>query len=327
MRRIFRPLWLLALGAAALLAYAWYHRPGLDEYQARLVPAIASSKAGTLTATWLGVTALLLRDGEHAILIDPFFSRPPGLLNMLLDRMIEPDERLIRAWLQRLGVARLDAVLVSHSHFDHAMDAGVVARLCNARLLGSESTLNIGRGAGVDASRPTRVQPGKVYELGPMRVQFIESAHAGATGGAPTGDIEEVLKTPAHYLDYKLGGTYSILVEHAQGRLLHHGSAGFVPGALAGHRADVVFLGVALIDELEPYLAETVDAVGATRVIPTHWDDFTRPLDQALVPFPVAVRLDRFFADMRRLRPALRVQTLQAGRPVSLFTATSASAD
>ena len=102
----------------------------------------------------------------------------------------------------------------------------------------------------------------------------------------------------------------AIVIEHPQGRILHHGSAGFVPGALDGQRADVVFLGIAMIGDLEPYLRETVDAVGASRVIPVHWDNFTLPLDKPLEPFPFVVRLDDFFANMRRLRPAIQVQTL-----------------
>jgi L-ascorbate metabolism protein UlaG (beta-lactamase superfamily) len=68
-------------------------------------------------------------------------------------------------------------------------------------------------------------------------------------------------------------------------------TAGFVEGALRGHKADVVFLGIGALgkqgeDYRQAYWHETVHAVGAPRVIPIHWDDFTRPLDQPLVPLP-----------------------------------------
>ena len=36
----------------------------------------------------------------------------------------------------------------------------------------------------------------------------------------------------------------------------------------------------------DAYYREIVDAVGATRVIPIHWDDFTYPLDQPLRASP-----------------------------------------
>jgi L-ascorbate metabolism protein UlaG (beta-lactamase superfamily) len=318
MRSIVRLLVVAVLVLGVVLVAFWYERPGLGEYHEHLIPRTADMHPRALRATWLGVTALLLDDGEHAVMIDPFFTRPPGLLAMAFNRSITPDEALIRQWLERLKVEKLDAVLVSHSHFDHAMDAGVVARLTGARLIGSESTLNIGRGAGLDDKRLVAASR-ETLAFGDFRVTFVESAHAGATGGKPLGEITAPLVPPAHYLDYKLGGTYSILVAHPQGKILHHGSAGFVPGALEGQRADVAFLGVALIDQLDPYLRETVDAVGASRVVPVHWDDFTQPLHDGLVPIPFLVNLRDFFADMRQLRPSLQVQTMLPERTVLLF--------
>ncbi|MDP3859683.1 MAG: MBL fold metallo-hydrolase [Stagnimonas sp.] len=309
---------LLVLAAAVAVIQCW--RPGLADYAAHRYPD-SPIPPGALTATWFGVTAVLLRDGQHAVMADPFFSRPPGMLNALLNRRIEPDEARISAWLQRAGVEHLDAVLVSHSHYDHAMDAGAVARLTGATLLGSESSLNIGRGAGLPESQLRRVEPGARYPFGSFGVRFIESAHAGATGGRPTGEIDAPLVPPARYLDYRLGGTYSIVVEHPQGRVLLHGSAGFRPGMLRGERADLVFLGVAAVDDLETYLRETVGTVGARRVIPTHWDDFWRPLEQPLRPLPLS-RLDHILAGLRA-HPELRVQTLEPGQTVALFQASS----
>lgn len=312
---------IIALVALSVIFIAaWFERPGLREYHQTLIPRQSSPPhPATLRANWLGVSALLLRDERGAVLIDPFFSRPEGIIRMALNREIQPDEALINQWLLRVGITTLDAVLVTHSHFDHAMDAGVVARLTGARLIGSESTLNIGRGAGLTEDRLVKIESADPITLGNFAVRFVETAHAGATGGKPTGTIDAPLHPPAPYLDYKLGGTYSLLIEHPQGRILHHGSAGYIPGALDGYRADVAFLGVALIDEMESYLRETVDAVGAGRVIPIHWDDFTKPLAQPLVPMPFVVQLDNFFSDMRRLRPAIQVQTMLPDDTVVLF--------
>jgi L-ascorbate metabolism protein UlaG (beta-lactamase superfamily) len=308
----------LVLLAAGALALVWFVRPGLDRYVAH--EYLAPPHEGQVTATWFGTTAVLLQDGAHALFVDPYFTRPPGVLPILRNASIAPDETLITAWLTRAGVTKLDAVLVSHSHWDHAMDAPAVARLTGARLLGSASTANIGRGGGLAEDRIQVIRPGAPVSLGSFKVTFIESRHAGATGGTPTGDIVQPLKPPVPYMEYRQGGTYSVLVEHAQGAVLLHGSAGFVPGALAGHRADIVFLGVALLPDLEAYVANVVDAVGATRLIPTHWDDFTRPLDEPLVPLPLPmVNLPGFFDGMARVRPRIKVQTVEAGKTVRLF--------
>ena len=74
---------------------------------------------------------------------------------------------------------------------------------------------------------------------------------------------------------------------------LVQGSAGYVRGALTGVRADVAYLGVGQLgvqpeSYIREYWAETVTAVGARRVVLTHWDDFFRPLDRPLRPLPYA---------------------------------------
>lgn len=308
----------LILVGAASLAVKYFHRPGLEEYATHRLPSVPSTPAPALTATWFGTTAVLLSDGDSALFVDPFLTRPEGWLKMLSNRPIAPDEEKIARTLSKTPFGKLEAVLISHSHHDHAMDAGVVARRTKAVLVGSESTLNIGRGSEVPEPHLRRAHAGEPMRFGPYTVTFFDSRHAGATGGAPTGDIDEPLKTPARYLDYKQGGTYSILIEHALGALLVHGSAGFVPGALKGRRADVVMLGVAFAEDYDAYLRELVDQTGATRVVPLHWDDFTRSADKPLIPNLIGVDLPQFFNEMRQ-RPHLQVQTLEYGQTAVLF--------
>lgn len=309
---------LVLLGAAIFVALKFSDRPGLLQVEAHRYSSPAAG-ARSLHATWFGTTALLLSDGEHSLFVDPFFTRPAGWLPLITNGRIAPDEPLIERSLRNAGVRKLDAVLVSHSHYDHAMDAAVVARLTGATLVGSASTANIGRGGGVPESHIWTVENFDPLVFGPFTVHFIPSRHAGATGGRPTGEIGEPLVPPARYLDYRQGGTYSLLIEHPLGTVLMHGSAGFIPGILKNYNADVVFLGVALIDDLPVYLQEVVNVVKARRVIPVHWDDFTRPLSEPLLPSPIGVDLPAFFGGMEALEPRLQVLTLEPGKPVVLF--------
>lgn len=275
-------------------------------------------RQGELQISWWGVSAILISDGVSKIFVDPFFTRPEGLLPMLGNRLIPPDPQAIQSGLAAAGAEQLSAVLVSHSHFDHAMDAGIVANMTGAVLMGSESTLNIGRGAGVAPLALKLAEPGVAQEFGSFRITFIPSRHAGATGGRPTGDISEPLIPPARYMDYRLGSAWSILIEHPAGRILHHASAGWHEGVLDRFEADTVLLGVSLVDDMESYLQQVVDAVGAKRVIPVHWDDFTRPLSENIRPMPKVVDLSAVFTELPQRRPDLELRTLPVGRRVRL---------
>jgi L-ascorbate metabolism protein UlaG (beta-lactamase superfamily) len=118
------------------------------------------------------------------------------------------------------------------------------------------------------------------------------------------GEITQPLVPPARAMDYLEGGSYSVLVAHAAGRLLVQGSAGWIDGALDGRRADVVLLGVGGLGSRddayrEQYWRAVVTPVAPRCVIPIHWDDFTLPLDRPLVPAPRLI--DDFDAVMKFL--------------------------
>lgn len=318
---------LLALALLVPLLAVWWQWPrDAGPYAELALPTAPQARAaeaapppgGRLRLSWWGVSAVLVEDGRNAIFIDPFFSRPEGLLPLLSNRPIAPNRARVQAGLAAAGVDTLDLVLVSHAHYDHSMDAGLVAQLSGATLAGDRSTLNVGRGAGLPAAQLRLIEPGDVLQVGDFRLTFVASAHAGATGGRPLGSIDSPLQPPARYSAYKRGQVWSVLIEHPEGRLLHHGSAGYVPGALAPYRADVALLGAALVEDWPRYLAQTAQAVGAHTVLPLHWDDFLRPLDEPLRPMPLAVDLAAMYAHFRSSPAAPALHTLPLGRKVAL---------
>ncbi|HET6166398.1 MAG TPA: MBL fold metallo-hydrolase [Marmoricola sp.] len=252
-------------------------RPDIDRYADRF--DVPGAGAG-LSVTFLGVSTLLLDDGQSAILTDGFFSRP-AMAKVLLGR-IAPDPTWIRACLHRAGIDRLAAVLPVHSHFDHALDSAAVAERTGARLVGGESTANIGRGHGLPDDTIVVATPGEPMTFGTCVITLIESEHCPPDRFP--GTIDEPLVPPARTSAYKCGEAWSILVEHRSGRTaLIQGSAGHLEGALAGRRAEVAYLGVGQLglrpeDYIETYWNETVRTVGARRAVLIHWDDFFRPL-------------------------------------------------
>jgi L-ascorbate metabolism protein UlaG (beta-lactamase superfamily) len=262
-------------------------RPDLGRYADRFdVPAAQ----GELAVTFLGVSTLLFDDGEAAVLTDGFFSRP-SLAKVGL-QTIAPDPDRIDAALSRTGVRRLAAVMPVHTHFDHALDSAVVAERTGAVLVGGESAAHIGRGQGLPDEQLRVVASGTSLALGDFTVTWVGSEHCPPD--RYPGLITQPVVPPARASAYRCGEAWSLLVEHVSGRAaLVQGSAGYVPGALAGRRADVAYLGVGQLglqdeDYRRAFWAETVQAVGATRVVLIHWDDFFRPLDVPLRALPYA---------------------------------------
>jgi len=263
-------------------------RPDIDRYAGQFDVPVAD--AGELSVTFLGVSTLLLDDGQSAILTDGYFSRPP--LARVALRRIAPDAQAIDACLRRAGIDRLEAVLPVHSHFDHALDSAAVAERTGALLVGGESTANIGRGHGLPAARIVVAVPREPVTFGAWTVTLIESHHCPPD--RYPGTITAPLRPPARAAAYRCGEAWSILVAHTSGRTaLVQGSAGYVGGALAGRAADVAYLGVGQLglqgaDYITAYWQETVGAVGARRAVLTHWDDFFRSLHQPLRALPYA---------------------------------------
>ena len=265
-------------------------RPDLGRYASHF-DAPAATASSPLTVTWAGVTTLLIDDGTSAVLTDGFFSRP-GLLAVGAGRLT-PSLPRIDGSLARLGVDRLDAVLPVHTHFDHVMDSAVVARRTGAPMVGGGSAANVGRGGGLSDDRLIVVTPGEPLTLGAFDITLVVGHHCPPDRFP--GKITSPVVPPVRASAYRCGEAWSTLIRHrpSDRRLLVVGSAGFMTGALRGHRADVVYLGVAQLGlQSEHYIidywTETVRTVGARRVVLVHWDDFFRPLHAPLRALPYA---------------------------------------
>ena len=239
-----------------------------------------------LRTAFAGVSNVLVTDGTSAVLVDGFFSRP-SLVRMAT--RVAPDRGRIDDALRRLGVTKLDAVLVAHSHVDHVLDAPVVAELTGATLAGSPSTRKVQEGYGLAAEPFEELVPGKPVEFGAFTVTPVDAVHSH--GDRVPGEITEPVRVPAKAKAFKTGRCYSFHIAHAAGSVQVHASANFVPGALACHSADVVYLGIGAAGKQteqwrERYWRETVGALGPRKVRPIHWDAFWRPLSKPLKLLP-----------------------------------------
>lgn len=238
---------------------------------------------------YFGVASTLITDGETSIMIDGFFSRPK--ISTYLS--VQPKVKLITSALKQASIKSLDAVLVVHSHFDHAMDSPEVAKQTGAKVYGSASTANISRGWGLAEEKIVEVKSKQAIPIGDFSITFIKNNHYPFPFGLSRfllgKKIKEPLVPPTFVGNYEEGGSYSILIEHKLGTILVHGSAGFIANQLNDYKADVVLLGVGGLaakaeQYKEDYLNNIVITLGAKTVIPIHWDKMDAPFGAPLIP-------------------------------------------
>jgi len=238
-----------------------------------------------LAAHYFGATTLVFRDGRNAVMVDALLSRP-SMRQVLFDKL-STDGPAVEATLRRAGIDHLDLLLISHSHYDHVLDAAAIAARTGASIAGSSSTREVALGSGFPAARISTVKGGEQLQAGNFKVTVFKSLHS--RGDKVPGAITQPLHPPASASAYREGGTYAFLIEHRSLRILVHASSNVVPGMYKGVHADVIFLATGGLS-LQPaeftanYWAETVEATGAKLVIPIHWDDFFQPLDRPLQP-------------------------------------------
>lgn len=276
--------------------------PSLRPYHEYRQRQAAGADDGGLTAWFLGTSSVLFSDGHTWLLSDGFVTRP-GLLRTVAGK-ITPNRARVQAVIDRLRIGPLAAVFCVHSHYDHALDAPVWARETGADLIGSESTANLGRGLAVPEAALRVVADGQTLRYGQFELTFIHSVHS--PGDRYPGVIGQPLTPPAKASAWRSDTCYSVLIAHPRGRVLLHASANWRPGALHGHRADVVYLGIGELGKqsdqfVTAYWNDVVRATGARRVILIHWDDFFTPLDRPLRPMPYV--LDDMHATMSRVLP------------------------
>jgi len=318
---------LLALVAIAL-AFVWFRtRPSGDigKYKEYYVDDQVVNDS-SVRVTFFGVSTLLIDDGQTQILIDGFLSRPSMTTTLLGD--IQSDSTAINRILRDFRINRLRGIFVTHSHYDHAFDAGYVAWRTGATLYGSPSTLNIGRGAGVPESQLQAYQPNVDLSLGNFRVRVVPSIHSPGSALNDEGlSIDKPLLQPASFKAYLEGGSFDFLITHGGKKIYIKPSPNFNAGALDSLDVDALFLGIATVTKHDPtwasdFYRENVTATEPALMVPIHWDDFFYPVSDQLVMLPkftASVEKDFDYFIEKTRKDKIDFKVLQGTRTIVLF--------
>ena len=271
---------------------------GLGSYSQLVVSDSAARPRDGVRMTYLGTNGYQFEFGGHALLVDPYFSRV-DLLSVALGSRIQPNASRVNDGLRHLPT-KVDAILVTHGHFDHLLDVPVVMAKTRARLIASTSSVDLAKRAG--ASSGDAVKPGDVRRIGPWKIRVLSATHDRLFSKVPFDQLRSQVGPPQRAADWICGEPLAFLIE-VNGQRIYIDSGGTPAQLPPNEHVDLAILGVALPDS-RARLAAALARLQPRYVLPSHQDDFFRPLSAGfqfgqLTDFP---RVQRECAQQNRGR-------------------------
>jgi L-ascorbate metabolism protein UlaG (beta-lactamase superfamily) len=258
-------------------------RAGLEKYSSLVAVdkyPFAQVEPDSIRVTYLGVNGFQFETDDHALLVDPYFTRV-GLWAGALNERIESSPNRVRQGLRHVG-HNVDAILVTHAHFDHLLDAPEIMRRTHARLIAGPTAIKLVESFGISVNECIAVKPGSVRRIGPWTIRVFAAEHDRLFGKIPFAGRSTPSK-PVRASDWVVGEPLAFVVE-AAGKRIYVDSGG-VPGAPPDPKikdVDLAILGVALADSRER-LGEAVQQLRPRYIFPSHQDDMFAPFDRGFV--------------------------------------------
>lgn len=244
-----------------------------------------------LSLRWLGTAGFHVRTGGGELLLDPFLSRPPGARPAI---PLSPRE-----------FQDVSLILISHGHFDHAMDVPALARSTDARIHAPLKTCGVLRRQGVPPSRLAAHERLSPVCWHGVRIRAVPSRHIVFDRLLIRRTVRllvrgrtwpELLRLARRY---PVGSNWEILL-HADGyRILFSGSGGGDPAVLARLKPHCYMLPFAGRSDLTEHCLAALRRIRPHTVVLHHFDAFWPFL---CVDYPVEAFRERLSREMPEIR-------------------------
>lgn len=256
---------------------------------------------------WLGVAGFAISYEGTTILIDPYVTRRP-IGDLLRRRVWSSDPALLDR-----HVPRADAILLGHTHFDHALDAPGIAERDGATVYGGASAAHLMGLHGL-APQAVTVEGHRPFEIGPFTVTFVPSVHSKLVLGLKVPNGGEITcehlegMTPQAYC---CGQVWGIHLEVAGATIYHQGSADLLDDEVRHRGVDVFLCGIAGRQVTDDYVGRILPRLDPATVVITHHDDFFEPFGRPDHGLAFGVDVARFVDEVDAVARDLRVVSLR----------------
>jgi L-ascorbate metabolism protein UlaG (beta-lactamase superfamily) len=241
---------------------------------------------GPVRVRWLGTAGFAIEHDGAVLLIDPYVTR--ASLAACVAAPLRSDAIAVAR-----HAPRADAIVVGHTHFDHALDVPAIALATGATVLGSRSAVKLCRASGVPEAQVHDVErsPGSepiVAEVGPFRLRFVPSAHSRFLFGRVPfpGEIADCDDVPLRTERYRCGAVFAVEIRVAGRAIVHLGSAELLANPFEAREPDLVLLCTAGWQSSRDLPERVARALSPRAVLLSHWDDFFRPLERGAHMLP-----------------------------------------
>jgi len=261
---------------------------------------------GQVNLKYLGTAGWKINDDKVTVLIDPYISRvklgtghpDDKRKTVLRSDYYESDSNLIDSLIDRV-----DFILVHHSHFDHLADVPYIAKKTGAKVIGTETTINILKAYGIPNEQLYPVKGGEDYQFENFSVRVIPSIHSALNDKhyIDSREYKEPPIAPLKVSEFIEGGSLMFLARFDSHKILTMGSMNFVERELYGIKPDILLAGVNQSQlGLYNYNQRLINVTNKPKyIIPTHWDNFRLPysfsqessIDLKLTPFKKDVEM------------------------------------
>ena len=236
---------------------------------------------------YLGCAGWEITDGQITVLVDPYISRvklgtgPATSKEDTRRSFARSDVYVSDTIIINKVITKADFILVHHSHVDHLADVPYIALKTGAKVIGTESTINVLRAYGVPIDQLYTVKGGEDYQFENFSVRVIKSLHSalGKKHYFNSKTISEDVKAPMKISEFVEGGSLMFLARFDSHSILTAGSMNFIEKEVEGLRPDIILPGVNFSRlEIYKYTERLLTATGFPKIIiPSHWDNFRLP--------------------------------------------------